>query len=190
MAKTPKTAKTVETTTTFTEEMYFEHGKTIGASKTDIIAALDMAGGDFAAAKNYLDMVVRMAASKKKVADKIKEVRNENKEKDRAELERIFNIAFNTDKNGKMKPNPTPLPGYLSSIRDEERYTKVKDVKVLANRLVGIRFERDGMDHCFQAFVPVSRKRGNIAKTSEEVEKDVENTLISIIKSVILTHKD
>ena len=187
-AKKNTTKTTTENTTTETE--FLEYAKTIEASRKEILTALDMAGGDFSAAMTGLKFAVDYRNASKKVTEKEKTVRAENKEKDRAELERIFNLAFNTDKNGKMKPNPTPLPGYLSSIRDEERYTKVKGEKVLANRLVGIRFERDNMDHCFQAFVPVSRKRGNIAKSTEEVEKDVENTLISLIKDVVLTHKD
>ena len=183
MAKAPKTAKTTtENITSVTENEFLEYAKTIEATRKEILTALDMAGGDYASAKTGLLFAVNYRNASKKVTEKEKAVRIENRDNDRKELERIFKLAFPKDKGG--------VPAYLSSIRDEERYTKVKGEKVLANRLVGIRFERGNMDHCFQAFVPVNRIRGNIAKTTEEVENDVRDALVSLLRDVVLTHKD
>lgn len=166
---------------TVTEEIFRSEVSGLGLSKSEIKTAEIMGGGNWAAALESARLAASFKAAKKKVATEISENRGEASKEVKARIAALWKAAFPKSKE--------EAPAAIFNIRDEERFTGPKDAKVLANRLVGVRFEVGGLDHCLQAVVPVARKRGAISKTAEEVEKDVETALVNIIKVIATTVK-
>lgn len=176
MAKAKNT--TVETVT---EEIFRTEIAGLGLSKSEIKTAEIMGGGSWEMALNAARMAASFKTAKKNVAKEISENRGEASKEVKARIAALWKAAFPKSKEA--------APDCIFNIRDEERFTGPKDAKVLANRLVGIRFDVGGLDHCLQAVVPVARKRGGISKTAEEVEKDVESALVNIIRVIATTVK-
>lgn len=173
------TAKSKNTTETVTEEMFRSEVAALGLSKSEIKTAEIMGGGSWDAALAAAKNAAIFKAAKKNVAKEISDNRGEASKEVKARIAALWKLAFPKSKES--------APDCIFNIRDEERFSGPKDAKVLANRLVGIRFEVDDIAHCLQAVVPVTRKRGGLSKTSEEVEKDVDAALVNIIKVIATT---
>lgn len=176
MAKAKNT--TVETVT---EEIFRSAIAGLGLSKSEIKTAEIMGGGNWFAALESARLAANFKAAKKNVAKEISENRGEASKEVKARISALWRAAFPKSKEA--------ASACIFNIRDEERFSGPKDAKVLANRLVGIRFEVGGLDHCLQAVVPVARKRGGISKSAEEVEREVESALVNIIKVIATTVK-
>lgn len=175
-------AKKNTTVETVPEEMFRSEIAGLGLSKCEIKTAEIMGGGSWEMALNAARMAATFKTAKKAVSTEVSDNRREANKEVKARIVALWKLAFPKSKDS--------APACIFNIRDEERFFHQKDAKVLSNRLVGIRFEVDGLDHCLQAVIPVARKRLGISKSPEEVEKDVETALVNIIKVVAASVKE